>query len=806
MHRPTFMQRLYNFVSKRPKAIIVASLIITFLFTAVLSGTRVQTDIHAYIDQKYIGSLDYINEHFDERDLLSVTLEAQNDQNILSLPLLKEQDRFFSEVQKKWPVKVDGLTTVLNRHFAARTEYGPPVTLQDIDDPELITDFFIFLYHADPYEFERLARKALSDDAAVDALQELEVIRHMVGILPSDVKFDLPEVKSMRATISTKENISRDERREIFLKINELSENYSDILKVRLYSTELIEEDIDERMFNNSPYVIGFMILLIAFILFVTFRSVFFTVMPVLILCLAIYWAFGIIGLFGIHDFAFAHIIAIPLLLGQCIDNLIHFNERFREEYGENSKKEAIKIVFKTAGRAAGLTTFLNMVAFSADIFTTNLRPVQEYALLIVLGLGVALVVTYIVGASVLLISNVKVSKKSSKAAEEGSEFARKLFDFLHKNKIKVLAVSILLLAGMVFNITRIDTAFRSKSFMPESFKTYEAYEFEQNNFKLYLPHYVLIKGDIAAQAAIDAVTVIENALDEIEDVEHIHNRVNVESINYLLAKFDEESYPDSINELYNQVLESEILINPVLLLRAKDIAPKIIEKRDEKFTSTLVKFWPAETDSFAIKNIADSVKNAAQKYTSEFEIKPTGYFLAFSRTMDDILWSAVAATFITFSIILFILWLSYKRLKTSLLAVIPILFGSSFGLGMLPFLNIELNALNGTIAVLAMGLGIDYAIQIMNRYHEELGRSGNPKTAMRECFGHMIMPLGQCVILTTAGLFVLVGLLPITGKFGIAAAVSLITGYLGAILIMPIFAVKFVKQVPESVKNKFSE
>ncbi|MFC1600017.1 RND family transporter [Patescibacteria group bacterium] len=799
------MKWLYKIVSKRPKLILVGGAVLTMIFIMVILGTRVQSNVHDFIDQKYIGPLDYINEQFGERDILSTTITAKDEASILSLGLLKEQDRFFNEIQEKWPIEVDGLTTVLNKHIGfTKSEDGTSYTIQNLISDQGTMSIIVDLYRLDPYEFERLGRKALSDDWVVDKLQELDILAHYTGDLPPNITYNTPYVKALRATIKTTKETSRDERREMFLGIKELSEDYSDLIDIKLYSTEIIEKEIDERVLGNSPFVIAFMIFLLAVVLFITFRSVFFTLVPIIVLSLAVFWAFGTVAVLGIKDVSFVHIIAIPLLLGQCIDNLIHFNERFREEFGEKSKKEAIKTVFITAGKAAGITTFLNMVAFSADIFTTDLKPVQEYALLIVLGLGIALVATYVIGASVLMISNLKVASGSIKQAEQGSNGARKLFDFIQKHKKIVLISSVLFLVLMTANILRIDTAFKSKSFMPENSKVYEAYQFEQDNFKLYLPHYVLLKGNVATQVALDAVNTIEKTLDGIDDIEDIHNRVNIESINYLLAKFDKDLFPESLNELYDMLFESDIIVNKVAQLEVQEVAPKIIEKQGNEYVSTLIKFWPAETDSFAIKHIADSVNIASAEFEPELDIQPTGIFLAFSRTMDDVLWSAVVATFITFSIILLFLWFIYKRFRTSLISVIPVIFGSSFGLGMLPILNIELNALNGTIAVLAMGLGIDYSIQIMNRYNEELGKNETPVKAMRETFGHIIVPLFQCVVLTTAGLFVLITLLPITGKFGIAAAVSLITGYLAAILIMPILAVKFIKTCPKSLKDKF--
>ncbi|MFC1810280.1 RND family transporter [Patescibacteria group bacterium] len=792
------MKKLYNFVSKNPKKVLIAAAVLTVFFIAFLSRASVQSNLHDFLDDKYIGGYDYIKENFEERDLLSITIEAQNDQDILAIPLLHEQDNFFNEVENKWPVEVDSLTTTLNKHIGKKKKPdGSPFSIQNIFDRYIVNDFIVSLYQEDPYEFERLVRKGLSNKNTIDQLQELNIFSHYTGGIPQGMKFDFPKASSIRATITTKDNVSRDQRREMYLGIRDLATDYSENLNIRLYAMELLEKDMDQRVLENSPFVIGFIILLLAIVLYITFRSVFFTVVPLVILGLMIVWSFGMSSALGVTRFSFLHIVAIPLLLGQCIDNLIHFNERFKEEYGKHSKRQALKIVFTTAGKAAGYTTFLNMVAFSADMVVTPLKPVSEYALIIVLGLGIALVLSYILGGAILLKTKLKMAPQNAETAEKGSEHAKKLFDFINKRKLAVLAVSFTLFGAMLFSVTRMDLNFRTSSYMPKNFPTHEAYEFEKDNFSLYLPHYVLLKGDIATNVALEAVTKIEETLNEIEDVEHIHNKANTESINYVLAKFKEQYFPESLGELYSEIKKSDIIINPVALLTAKEVAQKIIQEEDGKFPATVIKFWPAETDSFRMKAIAEKIDEAALEFKDEFNIEASGTFLAYSKTQDDIIISSTLAAWITLFIIIILLWIVYKKLKTSLITVMPIFFGAVFGLGMLPILGIELNALNGTIAVLALGLGIDYAIQIMTRYQEELDKNETPVHAMRECFAHMVAPLCKCVLLTTAGLFVLIGLLPITGKYGIAAAVSLLTGYLAAVFVMPIFAVKFIKKSP---------
>ena len=74
----------------------------------------------------------------------------------------------------------------------------------------------------------------------------------------------------------------------------------------------------------------------------------------------------------------------------------------------------------------------------------------------------------------------------------------------------------------MMSNTLKVDRDFRLTSYMAKSFPTYDAYEFERENFNLYMPHYVLLKGNVATEQTLEAIETIEKKLDTFEDIEHI--------------------------------------------------------------------------------------------------------------------------------------------------------------------------------------------------------------------------------------------------------------------------------------------
>jgi len=796
------MNDLYRLVSSFPRTILLVVGAITLFALFHLSSVTLQTDFEKFVDPQYLSSLHYIYDNFGINPSSSVTIEAKEEKSVLSLPVLKEQNKLFAEIEKRWPVHVSSLLGLINVHLRnvqdiRPRENGLYYSIYDLEDQGVIDNLIAGLYFADPYEFERLARKALSDESFIDAMQELQTLSSLTGGgMGPNVQFQLPHIMATRASITLEENLSKQETRRIFSEIRDFSGEFSELFTVRNFATELVDIDIDRRLLSNTPLVIGLMVILLLIVLYYTFRSWFFTLMPITILGLTIVWVLGFLFSVTLKEMSFNHIIAIPLLLGQCIDNLIHFNERFREEFGTYDQKKALKIVFNTAGRAAGLTTLINMTAFGIDYFFMTLEPMRHYALIVFMGIGLALLLTYTVGtASFMLASfNRPASKTKSETLNPG---ALKVFDLVMAHRGMLLVGSFLFLGIMLVMGVNVKSTFRVQAYMAEDFPTNEAYTYEQEVFTPYSPHYVLIKGEnIANESTFAAIDTIESSLEGFPEVEHIHNQVNTESLNYLSSHFDQRSLPEEPQQLLEALKVSEVMINPLLGKSSADLFPDLVHKSENgSYDATLVKFWPADSKPGDVARVGNGVEQATSSYHDDLFIQATGNLLAFARTQEDNMVDFIAPTIVTLILIMIYLGVAYRRIPSIFITVVPVIFGAIIALGTLYLLDTELNSINGVVGILVVGLGIDYAIQIMMRYHEELEKQDSAELAMRHCFGHIVAPLGQCALLTSAGLVVLAGLLPVTSTFGITAGIAIMTAYLSAVLVMPIFAVAFVKK-----------
>jgi len=75
--------------------------------------------------------------------------------------------------------------------------------------------------------------------------------------------------------------------------------------------------------------------------------------------------------------------------------------------------------------------------------------------------------------------------------------------------------------------------------------------------------------------------------------------------------------------------------------------------------------------------------------------------------------WFSLLAVFV-------IVLIDFRRLRTTLLALVPLLVGSIWMVGLMPLIGMEFNMVNVAIVPLILGIGIDNGVHILHRYRME--------------------------------------------------------------------------------------
>ena len=152
----------------------------------------------------------------------------------------------------------------------------------------------------------------------------------------------------------------------------------------------------------------------------------------------------------------------------------------------------------------------------------------------------------------------------------------------------------------------------------------------------------------------------------------------------------------------------------------------------------------------------------------------------------DNVLRVGLSSSLIVGFIAIFILlFLLFKSPTTPFVILIPVVIAVLASFGLMHFIKIPLNFLTSMFGVVTLGLGVDYSIHLIHRYHEEVAR-GNEKALNKAC-----MTMGRNTLvtsITTMAVFSAMALMPVRmiAEYGKMSFIAISFSALSVFLFVP--------------------
>lgn len=135
---------------------------------------------------------------------------------------------------------------------------------------------------------------------------------------------------------------------------------------------------------------------------------------------------------------------------------------------------------------------------------------------------------------------------------------------------------------------------------------------------------------------------------------------------------------------------------------------------------------------------------------------------------------------------IVLILYLIFRSVRYTLTPLATIGIGVLWAFGYLGLMGIGINSATSGVISMIMGIGIDFGIQIVTRFREELGKAG-PEKAMETTLMNVLMPMATTTIAALIGFKAMaMGQLTIMGELGRIMSYGIAACFLVAITIVP--------------------
>lgn len=448
-------------------------------------------------------------------------------------------------------------------------------------------------------------------------------------------------------------------------------------------------------------------------------------------------WAFGLMGWLGVPlNFLMAAV--LPLLMGIGDDYAIHLLHRYEEERckGRDGPK-AVGIALDRTGRALVITTLTTVAGFVSLFFAPS-PPVQWFGLLAAFSIAsaFAITVTLIPAAKHWLKEGARVepwTRERLFAHPLDSLVSRWLSAYAQLVQRRRVAIAALVLAsalgvfgywqGHSFQTYSVDY----RHLLPQEYPIVRLYDQINDEFRTYDEVQILLKGEIArfsvmrlllkeipeALGASPYAHKVTSIAHYIDDVRAAHSS---------LAQGFMERFIENPDEAYRWIL-SEIFAQESLRWRAEMYMAQR-EGWGEGLAVVRVNTMRF-ADQVGIARVTKDITERLEPVIAKLQalglsVELTGVPYLEELGLETLRQSFVQSLMLAFGLCFAVMVLVLKSALWGAAALFPMALMTGLLLGTVNLLRLELNAATAIVAAISIGLGVDYAVHLLQRFLEE--------------------------------------------------------------------------------------
>ncbi|MEE9350847.1 MAG: MMPL family transporter [Thiotrichaceae bacterium] len=459
-----------------------------------------------------------------------------------------------------------------------------------------------------------------------------------------------------------------------------------------------------------------------------------------------------------------------------------------------------------------GLTT---TVAFASLMFT-DIVPVQDFGLLMLVGVLVSLVMTYFFFPSLLLfLGKDKDNGGVGDSAHSNDKTATTprittLFSQLvthHSQRILVVAGTIFIIAG--FGISKLSLDNRFIDYFKADTDIRQGMLDIDQRLGGTLPFDVIVKFP-----PYKAADELEEDDDFFSDEEAYPERYwvtpdKLETLRKLQSYIQSLEQTGKVMSLANlEQVAMEFLDGKPLgaleivgilgvipeTIRAELVDPYLSPYSGEMLISVRVKESGA---SFSREDYLNKIKSYA---TNELglqasDVQTTGMLVLFNNMLTHLFDSQLRTFLYVVGLIFIMIWILMRSIRLGIIGLAPNMLAAVSVLAVMGFLNIPLDLMTITIAAIVIGIGVDNAIHYLHRFKLEYKATGDVQEAVRRSH----RSIGSAIYFTSltiiAGFTILAfsNFMP-TVYFGLFTSLAMLLALMANLMILPSLLVKFYR------------
>jgi predicted RND superfamily exporter protein len=290
-----------------------------------------------------------------------------------------------------------------------------------------------------------------------------------------------------------------------------------------------------------------------------------------------------------------------------------------------------------------------------------------------------------------------------------------------------------------------------------------------------------------------DFLSKLRSFCAKIADIPIVDSATSIVSTDYLTGEGGAIVAQPLVPENFSGTKEEIALLKDKLL--SWDLYNRALVSDDFTGTQMIVYLDIAAEDAGKPEVVA--VHKAIKKFAAETNFADTNVYITGMPVFSSVVNDATRSDLITLVplvifVVVFVLFLSFRRLSGVLLPLLTVLISTIWAIGAMPLFGIKLSILSTVLPVILVAVGSAYGIHVVSHYYDEIaGKRALSEAEHRAIVFAVLRRIGKPVLLAALttfagfGSFCFTKVIPIF-EFGIFSSFGVLAAYGTSITLIP--------------------
>ena len=618
------------------------------------------------------------------------------------------------------------------------------------------------------------------------------------------------KLKNINELIEIEKNNAAAEDEILVSDMRDLISDYNEVGELFLGGGAMITVDTI-KFISQDLTIFGLTVLLIFIVvLSLIFKNFIWVSIPLITASLTSLLCMGAVGWFNWKvTVVSANFVSILMIIS--ISLMVHLIVRYQELGIFNKEINQKDLVNKTLRQMflPCLYTALTTIAAFASLIVSDIKPIIDFGLIMVIGISITFIFAFIFfGSSLSIIKKEYLDLGSDKS----KNITLYMHSFVENYPIPILISSVIIFAFSVLGISQLTVENKFIDYFKPSTEIYKGLSLIDQKLGGTATLDVIIDAPESEDKDIDITfddefddfgEILEDEIDQQGYWFNSDNLFYLETIHDYLANRPEIGKVLSVSSGIKlaEIANSGERLTDLELALLRKLLPEDIESQllsayitnddnQVRLSARVIESYEGLNRKELISSVKYDLENKFN--ISEDKYKLTGISVIYNNLLQSLFGSLIGSIGIVFLSIFVMFLFLFKSIKLASIGMIPNFLAAGAVIGTIGLTGIPLDVMTVTVAAVSIGMGVDNTIHYIFRFKKEFLESNDYLKSTKNTHA----TIGRALFYTSTT--IVLGFLVLatsnfspTVFFGIFTSLSMIMAIIGSLFLLPVLLTK---------------